>query len=464
MTTTLPTLPTPRARRPSPPTSGQGRALALPERAGARAGAPASASTRLRSVLMGGLRCALLWALLALAGPPAAANPLQPELEALQAFDQASAEIKARRFDRAEILLERVLMLQPEHAEARIELALLMAARGLQDSARALVQSLIDDPRTEAAQARELRNLLALIQKPQPQQPGLNPYSLNAPARAQSAAPHAAQTSAQAPSWRGEVSLGHSTNPMARTSADAITITLPDGPLSLPLAQAERAGLTTGVHLSRSSASGGLELALQGTSVTDASTAARAVAWARLPLPSHADATRPTVLAYAQAQRGLDGQHRSQIGLSALSGAQKYTLSSYQELGVRDRGLIWRLEHQSAPLWGSEWQALLERSKSTTGPQGYWRLGLSGEYPLNDRARLQFQWLHQNDTYEYSSLLENGARRRLGTVHVAFEQRHTLDHEKTLVWRVFTGERRSNLSLFDYQEAGLQLSLVKKWP
>jgi len=42
---------------------------------------------------------------------------VQPEIEALQAFDQARIEITNQRYDRAEILLERVLMLHPENAE-----------------------------------------------------------------------------------------------------------------------------------------------------------------------------------------------------------------------------------------------------------------------------------------------------------------------------------------------------------
>ena len=66
----------------------------------------------------------------------------------MHALGQARVEITSQRYDRAEILLERVLMLHPENAEARIELAMLMARRGHIDGAQALVQSLVDDPRT----------------------------------------------------------------------------------------------------------------------------------------------------------------------------------------------------------------------------------------------------------------------------------------------------------------------------
>lgn len=394
---------------------------------------------------------------------PAVAAPLNPDLEALQAFEQASAEIKQRRFAQAEILLERVLMLQPEHAEARIELALLMAGRGHHHGAQALLQSLIDDPRTDLAQAQELKNLQTLIQQGGPLTPGNSPYALQiARLPTHVAEPdHAAQPTA---SWRGEINLGLSSNPLARTAAQAITITLPDGPLSLPLAQTERSGAMTGANLSRSTETGGFELALQGTNVSGASTASRAVAWGRLPLTAwHATSQLPPVLAYAQVQRGLDGQHRAQLGLTAIQGQQKYSLSNYHEYSTQDHGLIWRLEHHQPRWLGVDWFASLERSQSTTGPQAYWRAAVAGEHPVNAQGKMSFQFIDQKDTYVYSSLLENGARRSFKSLHVAYEQQHPLKDEKTFVWRVFTGERRSNLSLFAYKEVGFQLSLVNKW-
>lgn len=408
-------------------------------------------------------QCFFLWMiwLSLLLGLPAAATPLQPELEALQAFEQAQTEIKARRGDRAEILLERVLMLQPEHAEARIELALLLYARGQQESARALIQSLMDDPRAEAHQIRELRKLLSLIQADRPQQRGIK--TDNPTADPTSPSPPL-QRATRAPTWRAEVTLSQSTNPLARTSAKAIAITLPDGPLVLPLSEFQRSGSLTGAHLSRTTERGGAELDLQGSNVSDSGLAARAIVWGRVPLASWKNNKQPILLAFAQAQRGLDGQHRTLLGLSAQSGSQKYALLKYNELSVGDSGLIWRIEHQPQKIWGTEWQAMLERSDSTKGPQSHWRIGLTGEYLFNDRSKLQVQWSLQKDSHGYNQFLNNGAKRRLGTVHVAYEQRHPLNHEKTFTWRVFTGERRSNLSLFDYKDTGLQFGITKKWP
>lgn len=406
----------------------------------------------------------------------AKAAPLQPELEAQQAFEQARTEIRERRYDRAEILLERVLMLQPENAEALIELALLMAARNHQEGALALVQSLIDDPRTESHQAQALKNLQAHIQQ-KATNLQRNPYALNSigprlmsQGQSQTLQPVGGvggntASSANPVSWRSEIQWGMTTNPLARTSAQAITITLPDGPLSLPLTQNQREGHTAGASLVRTTATGGAELATQATNISGTSNAARLLGWRLLPpAPWLGNQQQPIWLAFAQAQRGLDGQQRAQAGLTAISEQQKYSLSAYHENSNQDRGLNWRVEHHPKRWQGILGYAALERSQSTTGPQGHWRAMVVAERPVAEQAKVMFQWTQQHDTYSYSPLLENGARRQLAAVHVAYEQRHQLKNQKMLTWRVFTGERRSNLSLFSYKETGFQVGLAHKWP
>lgn len=395
---------------------------------------------------------------------PVAAASLQPDLEAMQAFELARDEIKNRRFDRAEILLERVLMLQPENAEARIELALLMAGRDNQDGAQALLQSLIDDARTDVLQSQELKNLQTFIRQGKRPPSALSPFALNAPARL------SADTRARNPSaashayWRGEINLGFSSNPLARTSAEAITITLPDGALSLPLTQTDRTGVMSGANLSRTTDNGGFDLTLQGANATGASTASRALVWGRLPLAAwSATQNWLPVLAYLEIQRGFDGQHRAQTGLTVISGQQKYSLSNYYEYSTQDTGKIWRLQHHQPRWLGADWFATVERSKSANGPQAYWRASVVGEYPLSERAKLSFEFAKQEDFYAFSYLLKNGAQRNFSSMHVVFEKQHHLEGEKIFVWRVFTGERQSNLSLFDYKETGFKLSLVNKW-
>jgi hypothetical protein len=169
------------------------------------------------------------------------------------------------------------------------------------------------------------------------------------------------------------------------------------------------------------------------------------------------------VLIYAQAQRGLDGQHRTMAGLTSVLGAQRLSLSHYEENGTNDRGIVVRAEH-NLPSWlGTDMQASIEHSNSAVGPQGYWRAGFSADYALGNGRKLLAQLTHQQDTYAYSALLQNGAQRRLTTAYVALEQRMQLKSEKVLIWRVFSGERRSNLELFNYNEFGAQLSLVQYW-
>lgn len=397
---------------------------------------------------------------------------VQPELEALQAYDQARVEITNQRYDRAEILLERVLMLHPENAEARIELAMLMARRGHTDGAQALVQSLIDDPRTEPEQNQALQSLSQHIKNMQPAL--ANPYALDTRKAKQSltlAAQNIAQPTASQPAaalWRGEVSLTASSNPLARTSAGAITITLPDGPLSLPLSQTAKPGSLAAATLSRTTATYGAELSVQAVSVTGATAAARAVLWSQVPWTQWLPETiKPLsaapVLAYAQAQRGLDGQSRTMAGLTTVLGAQRLSLSHYIDSGINDRGIVVRAEHNAPRMWGTQWLASIEHSNSSMGPQAYWRVALGAEYALGNRRKLLAQITHQQDAHSYSALLQQGAKRRLTNNYVAFEQQHPLKSEKNLIWRVFSGERQSNLELFKYNELGVQLSIVQNW-
>jgi hypothetical protein len=406
----------------------------------------------------------------------AQASQLQPELEAQQALEQALAEISTQRYERAEILLERVLMLQPENAEARIELALLMARRGHILGAQALVQSLLDDPRTEPAHAQALISLQNQIQKmPDAKRNPNAPDTREAAARlsgaasgAASGADHATAAEPNAASWRGEASLSASSNPLARTASGAITITLPDGPLSLPLSQTVKPGALAAATLSRTTATQGAELAVQQTDVLGTSTAARAVVWGQLPLAewlpnSIKPGLLPPVLGYAQVQRGLDGQHRATAGLTAALGLQRLSLSHYKDYAINDNGTVVRAEHNQPSLWGTQWQASIEKSSSDSGPQGHWRAGLHAEYALGNGRKLLAQFSHQQDTYSYSALLQDGAKRRLTTAYFAWDQQMALGHEKVLVWRLFRGERRSNLALFDYHEVGAQLSVVHYW-
>ena len=79
------------------------------------------------------------------------------------AYQSALAALDAQAWAEAELQFERVLMLNPEHAEARIQLALLLAQRGKFETASGFLQSLIDDPRTPLEHRQRLVDLLAQL-------------------------------------------------------------------------------------------------------------------------------------------------------------------------------------------------------------------------------------------------------------------------------------------------------------
>lgn len=440
---------------------------------------------KLRPLALGGaFLLVAMWLAYSAPVQAAGATPWQPELEALQAYTQAREELRAGRLDQAEILLERTLMLQPEHAEARIDLVLLMAERGQTDAALALLQSLVDDPRTEPAHRQALDKLAEQIRRGDPLQ--ANPYALaiDSPwgrsAAAPGLRPHVGgaglrpqrstlRTDPLAPAfWRGEVSYGASSNPMARTSAASITLTPAEGPVTLPLGTRAQNGQIAGAGLAYNTPVRGAEVYWQHTDLTDAHGAARLVLWHRLPAPggwrpTAGFAPLPPLMGFVQAQRTIDGQNRLQTGLAATHGPNRLSLTHYQDRTLDDHGQLLRLDHSQRQWLGAHWLASVERSRSRTGPKGHWRASLGAELPLQDGRKLLGQWMRHHDTYPYSALLQQGARRQLDSLYVAYEQQHRLQNQKTLIWRVFRDERRSNLELFSYIDAGIQLSLVQQW-
>ncbi len=426
---------------------------------------------------------ALLLALACGSSGAAVAAPLQAEQDALQAFEEARQALAAGRLDEAELLLERVLMLMPEHAEARLEFALLLARRGQLDAARALVLGLAQDNRTPALYREQLLALAARLADtssvPAPS------VALNGAARSasgsHSGAPGGTTHPAAAPGgspvlWRAEAGLAGSTNPLARTGAEGIVITLPDGPVTLPLSTRPQAGTVAGAHLLRAQGAGGLELSVQHMDRASAATAFRAAAWGEWPAHSWPAAARhlglPPLQWQLQTLRGFDNLRRHFAAVAAplpdnqLGGSQRLLLGTYAEPAQEDRGWLLRAEHRAAPpasAGGLTWQASLERSASTARAQGYWRMNLALEVPLGPGRRVQGQFTAQEDTHPYSPLLESNSRRRLFSSHLGVEQQVPLGHGHSLLFRAFVSQRTSNLSLFAYRDTGAQLALAHQW-
>ena len=89
-----------------------------------------------------------------------AADNAEAAAQAQAAYQQALQALEQQQWTQAELLLERVLMFQPEHAEALLQLATLLAQRDRLETAQALIGVLLHDPRTPPAHRRHLQALL----------------------------------------------------------------------------------------------------------------------------------------------------------------------------------------------------------------------------------------------------------------------------------------------------------------
>ena len=412
---------------------------------------------------------------------------LKPLEEAAEAYEQAMRALGKGEQERAELLLERVLMLSPDNAEARLELAALFAKRGRVVSARLMLESLESDPRTPLEHKQNLRRLIAQL-------PGAASHSENTTElpNAISAATRQALKAPQitpAANTQLELGLTHSSNPLARTASEGITFTLPEGPVLLPLSVKPTRGLSRTFQLSHEPAqfqNAGAELYLQSlapSSEQDATaqtssqfqsqTAARVSVWGGIKpltgLPKLSPLLIPLQWHY-QAQQGLDGLRRQSLSLAypfdSAGLAWRGVAVHYQEPTTSerqgDRGQAIRLEQRGVS-GALTWLWHAEKSASQVFEQGYVRAGLFAELlpmpKLLPQTRLSVQISEQRDTHSYSPLLLNGAKRQLFSSLVAIEQQVKLEKEKVLIFRAFSAERRSNLELFNYKDTGMQLSL-----
>lgn len=426
------------------------------------------------------LAAALALALPGALRPAGAATPLQAEQDALQSYEEARLALAGGRLDEAELLLERVLMLMPSHAEARLDFALLLARRGQADAARALILGLAQDPRTPADHATQLRALAARLPNTETPQASAAAATAAAPRPATGALPLSTPTAPPPTLWRAEAALSASTNPMSRTGAEGVVLTLPDGPVTLPLSTRPQAGTVAGAGLLRLQGPTGLEVSVQRMDRSATAAAYRAAAWGVLPSPAP-QAGLPPLQWQLQTLRGFDNLRRHAAALAAPGpgGAQRLVLGAYAEPSQQDRGWLLRAEHRggqatdgpAAPpspwgLAGLQWQASAERSASTARAQGYWRLNLALEAPLGPGRRLQAQATAQHDTHPYSPLLENNSRRRLLTTYLGLDQQftwHAVAPGHLLTLRLFTTQRSSNLELFAFRDTGAQLLVARAW-
>lgn len=396
-----------------------------------------------------------------------AATPLTPAQEAAAAYAQALQALQAQQWTQAELLLERALMFQPEHAEARIDLAQLLAQRGRTESALAILQTLLDDPRTPAPQRARLQTLItntrsaALARRDGAPLPPLQPR------------------------YWAEWTLGRSTNPLVSTSARDLTLTLPSGSVTLPLSPTPKAANYTNAWFGLQTTTGvGLQAQVQYVHLTQASTALRLAAQGPLlgqQSPPDANDTLASAAGQggaaattdgapqwqwqAQTQRLLDGTERHQLGLQATQGHWQWQAGLYTEPQLNRRGPYLRLLRAWGPPHASaQWLAWADAEQNRAGgAPSFVRAGAQLTLAPAPAWEWQVQAQQHQDLAGYSPLLESGARRRLRTLSLTLDYQLSAAPAHAWVLRSYAARRWSPMPLFAWRDAGLQLIWRSVW-
>lgn len=366
----------------------------------------------------------------------------QAAAQARTAYAQALQALKLGKWTQAELLLERALMFQPEHAEALLQLATLLAQRDRLESAQALIGMLLHDPRTPPMHRRHLQALL------------------DSTHRKAGVALVGGTPTAALPSPRTQMlwSAGYTRNPLGTTSATQLNLTLPDGLVTLPLtSQAVGAAVTTvALHHQRPS---GLELyaQLQAASQPQARTSGRIALGGPLGVAHHHWSLGT--------QRALDGSTRHSASiLRTLDGNTQLMAGIFHEssFGRTD----WLVRGQRSFMVASRWPVTAwgEYEHGRTGAPGAVRGGMQTLIPVAPGWQLQSQISGQRDTSGYSQLLENKAVRRLFTAHFELEYRWpTPVLAGQARFGAYAARRWSNLALFDWNDYGVRISWLRQW-
>ena len=389
------------------------------------------------------VRAAVTWASF-LAGlllcTAALADSTSAEAEADQAYQNAQNALSQQAWAEAELHFERVLMFNPEHAEARIQLAMLLAQRGKPETASGFIESLIDDPRTPDAHRQRLVSLLAQLRSG----PG----------------PAAKVSEAPPPQPSGlllaRVTLGYSRNPYARADINNLTLTLPDGNTDLPVNQNIAAAPVLINSLSY------LAPNLCGFDAQDQRWGASEQHFAnKLLLFCYGSLGGEKVQAFASTLHSVDGNSRISAGLAWPFDSWRLTAQAFKEPQLERQGYALRLEHLQTSSAGAQTLLFAEAEKAISGVPGYMRYGLVREQPLTSTLSLQAQVSAQQDFAGYSALLENGATRQLLFAELGLQK----DWGTVAGWSVSstvqTGRRWSNVALFEFRDTTLQITVSR---
>ena len=382
----------------------------------------------------------------------ACAAPVAPEAEAEQAFAQAMRSLEGGEWARAELLFERSLMLNPEHAAARLELAALLARRGRLEAARALIDSLVDDPRTPPEHRERLQAMLAETDRALAAQVRMAAEGVYQAA----ARPPSAETTA-------ELYAGWSRNPLARADLRQLTLTFPEGSITLPVARDVRPAGLMGVTLRRSVPGGwGFHANLERIFGNEDSSAHRLSVHGRLPWSGSGAAGWGQWS--AQTQRAYDGATRHALGASV--GGRNWRLSGggFDEPSLARQGVYLRVEGASRPRPEVQALAYAEVEHAWSGPPSFVRMGAMASWVPAPNWLLLGHFSAHRDLSGYSPLLEDGAAREMLSANLSLERAWEPGPGNwQVLGRLYGGRRWSNLELFTYRDAGVQVSLRRRW-
>lgn len=384
-----------------------------------------------------------------------AATGLSEDMSTEQAWQQAQQAITQNDWPRAELWLERVLMLAPHRADAMLELARVLQRQGRLHAAHALLQTLVADPRTPAPHRRQLQSWLADIEF-----------------AAAGGAPPTATPVQSTWTWYAGLALGHHSNPMGLTSAAELTLTLPDGPLRLPLASRPRPGALAVVELGAEQTLG----ARWHAQWTHADLSAARSAWrlhASWPLPPSWWPSR----AWLQMgdQRTLDGGRRSTaLAAFVLSGPNAavdrqpvMVIGLYREATRRGPLLRWQIAPlgagggtaaPNADIWAElELAARPQPDLLRAGASLQWRPRANLVLGAGLQAHLDLQG--------YSPWLADGAPRRLvsADVHGTWTVWTAADGTAALLLTAGAFRRVANLQPWSMRGAYIQLQWRQAW-
>ncbi len=371
------------------------------------------------------------------------AETLTAEAEAERAYEMAQSALQARAWAEAELYFERILMFNPEHAEARIQWAMLLAQRGKIETASGFIESLIEDPRTPPAHRQRLTELLSQLK-------------LRSAVPVADSQPKKAPTAPEAALVMARFAVGYSRNPYARADINSLTLTLPDGIADLPVDQNIHPAPLFVSSLSYLAPNQcGFEVYDQRWGASEQHSAGK------LLLFCYAGLAGQKVQTFASSLRSLDGNTRISAGLSWPLAAWRFTSQIFKEPQLERQGYGLRVDHLANASDGPQPLYYVELEKAATGVPGFIRSGFAREYVLTSGFSLLTQFSLQRDLGGYSALLEKGATRKLAFAELGLQR----DWGNLGGWNVsaslHAGRRWSNLALFEFQDATLQLAFSR---